>query len=165
MTPRDSMVVTAAGAVTDSYRLKLVLVFEVNFGLLAKNLYPLPAALMVRSSKVAMPFCAATRSVPLSPTEPFSDIVTKLVAEVTTAPLASCITTSIAGEMVAFTSAFEGCRAYASRTGAGDCCALAPSAVANRVRRVATKRNGSCIRRQTSTDCTALLWVSGQDRS
>ena len=88
---------------------KLALVAEVRFGLVADSVYPLPAVLTVRLLKVAMPFCGVTVSVPARPVPPVRETVTGLVAEVTVFPLASSTVTWTAGVMVACVNAFVGC--------------------------------------------------------
>ena len=96
---------------------KLVLVAEVRPGLLANNMYPLPAVLMVRLLKVATPLSAGAVSVPPRPL-PFVRLrVTESLPADTTFPLAFSTATCTAGEIVAWVRAFEGCTRKASFTG------------------------------------------------
>ena len=89
---------------------KLMLVVEARVGLLATNVYPLPAVLTVRLLKVAMPFCGvAVHCAPCPPAADTRVSVTGFVAVVAAFPLLSSTATSTAGEIAAPTAAFEGC--------------------------------------------------------
>jgi hypothetical protein len=100
---------TAGAAVPGALIVKLALVAEVRFGLVAESVYPLPAVLTVRLLKVATPFWGMAVSVPARPVPPARESVTGFVAEVTVFPLASSTVTWTPGVIVAFVNAFVGC--------------------------------------------------------
>ncbi len=90
---KTSLAGVRTGPGNDALIAKLVLVADVRLGLVADKVYPAPAALTMRSLKVATPFCGVTVSVPPRPVPPARASVIGLLALVSGFPFASSTTT------------------------------------------------------------------------